>query len=154
MLWGLAVAGEAGVRRVLELLRVELTNALTLLGVGAPTELTRDQVDWGAVFAGYSSTVDWPGAAVWRPLATAFPAAKVILTVRDAESWYDSVDQTIFRMFGYGPPDERVAEAWRIVPGLAVFTAFHRQMIWARVAARVSETRPTASSVSRYQQIT
>jgi 4-hydroxymandelate oxidase len=44
VLWGLAVAGEAGVRRVLELLRVELTNALTLLGVGAPTQLTRDQV--------------------------------------------------------------------------------------------------------------
>jgi 4-hydroxymandelate oxidase len=44
VLWGLAVAGEAGVRRVLELLRVELTNALTLLGVGAPAELTRDQV--------------------------------------------------------------------------------------------------------------
>jgi 4-hydroxymandelate oxidase len=44
VLWGLAVAGEAGVRRVLELLRFELTNALTLLGVGAPVELTRDQV--------------------------------------------------------------------------------------------------------------
>jgi 4-hydroxymandelate oxidase len=44
VLWGLAVAGEAGVRRVLELLRVELTNALTLLGVGAPGELARDQV--------------------------------------------------------------------------------------------------------------
>jgi 4-hydroxymandelate oxidase len=44
VLWGLAVAGEAGVRRVLELLRVELTNALTLLGVGASAELTRDQV--------------------------------------------------------------------------------------------------------------
>jgi 4-hydroxymandelate oxidase len=44
VLWGLAVAGEAGVRRVLELLRVELANALTLLGVGAPAELTRDQV--------------------------------------------------------------------------------------------------------------
>jgi 4-hydroxymandelate oxidase len=44
VLWSLAVAGEAGVRRVLELLRVELTNALTLLGVGAPAELTRDQV--------------------------------------------------------------------------------------------------------------
>jgi 4-hydroxymandelate oxidase len=44
VLWGLAVAGEAGVRRVLELLRAELTNALTLLGVGAPAELTRDQV--------------------------------------------------------------------------------------------------------------
>lgn len=89
-----------------------------------------EPVDWGALFAGYSSTVDWPGAALWRPLASAFPAAKVILTVRDAESWYDSVYRTIFRMFGYGPPDARVAEARRIVPGLDVFTAFHRQMIW------------------------
>jgi 4-hydroxymandelate oxidase len=44
-LWGLAVAGESGVRRVLEILRAELVNALTLLGVGAPAELTRDQVE-------------------------------------------------------------------------------------------------------------
>jgi 4-hydroxymandelate oxidase len=45
VLWGLAVAGEAGVGRVLELLRRELVNALTLLGVGSPAELTRDQVE-------------------------------------------------------------------------------------------------------------
>jgi 4-hydroxymandelate oxidase len=45
VLWGLAVAGEAGVRQVLDLLRTELTNALTLLGVAAPAELTRDQVE-------------------------------------------------------------------------------------------------------------
>jgi 4-hydroxymandelate oxidase len=45
VLWGLAVAGEAGVARVLELLRTELVNALTLLGVASPTELTRDQVE-------------------------------------------------------------------------------------------------------------
>ena len=44
VLWGLAVAGQAGVARVLELLRTELVNALTLLGVGTPAELTRDQV--------------------------------------------------------------------------------------------------------------
>jgi hypothetical protein len=87
-------------------------------------------VDWNAVFAGYVSSVDWPGAAFWRPLAEAFPAAKIILTVRDAESWYASVANTIFRMFGDGPADTRVAEARRIVPGLDVFTAFHRRMIW------------------------
>jgi 4-hydroxymandelate oxidase len=44
VLWGLAVAGEAGVTRVLELLRAELVNALILLGVASPAELTRDQV--------------------------------------------------------------------------------------------------------------
>jgi 4-hydroxymandelate oxidase len=45
VLWGLAAAGEAGVRQVLELLRRELVNALTLLGVGRAAELTRDQVE-------------------------------------------------------------------------------------------------------------
>lgn len=45
VLWGLAAAGEAGVRQVLELLRTELTNALTLLGVESPAGLTRDQVE-------------------------------------------------------------------------------------------------------------
>jgi 4-hydroxymandelate oxidase len=45
VLWGLAVAGEAGVTRVLELLRTELANALTLLGAGTPGDLTRDQVE-------------------------------------------------------------------------------------------------------------
>ncbi|HYJ70783.1 MAG TPA: alpha-hydroxy acid oxidase [Nocardioidaceae bacterium] len=45
VLWGLAVAGEAGVRRVLQLLRTELTNAITLLGADSPAGLTRDQVE-------------------------------------------------------------------------------------------------------------
>ena len=89
-----------------------------------------ETVDWEAVFSGYDSSVDWPGAAFWRSLAEAFPAAKLILTVRDADGWYDSVSNTIFRMFGDGPADDRVAQARRIVPGLDVFTAFHRRMIW------------------------
>jgi hypothetical protein len=87
-------------------------------------------VDWGAVFAGYASTVDWPGAAFWRPLATAYPDATFILTVRGADGWYESVHNTIFRMFGEEPPSEEVAHARRSVPGLDVFTAFHRRMIW------------------------
>jgi len=44
VLWGLATAGEAGARQVLEILRNELTNALTLLGAATPVDLTRDQV--------------------------------------------------------------------------------------------------------------
>lgn len=52
--------------------------------------------DWDAVFAGYRSTVDWPSTAYWRELAERYPSAKVILTVRDAERWFDSVSATIF----------------------------------------------------------
>jgi isopentenyl diphosphate isomerase/L-lactate dehydrogenase-like FMN-dependent dehydrogenase len=39
-LWGLAVDGEAGVRRVLEILHDELELALTLLGCRSPAEIT------------------------------------------------------------------------------------------------------------------
>jgi hypothetical protein len=89
-----------------------------------------EPVDWHALLAGYAATVDWPGAAFWRPLLAEFPSALVILTVRDAQGWYDSVSRTIFRMFGDGPADDLVAEARRTVPGLDVFTDFHRTMIW------------------------
>jgi hypothetical protein len=44
---------------------------------------------------GYRATVDWPMAYFWRDLAERFPAAKVILTVRDPQKWYDSADKTI-----------------------------------------------------------
>ncbi len=43
-LWGLAVDGEAGARRVLELLRAEVELALQLVGCRTPAELTRDHV--------------------------------------------------------------------------------------------------------------
>ncbi len=43
-LWGLAVAGEAGARRVLELLRDELALALALCGCASPADVIRDHV--------------------------------------------------------------------------------------------------------------
>jgi hypothetical protein len=52
---------------------------------------------WDDVLAGYQSTVDWPGAAFWRELLDAYPEAVAILTVRDPQRWYDSMERTIFR---------------------------------------------------------
>ena len=44
VLWGLAVGGEAGARRVLELLREELELTLALCGCATPADLTRSHV--------------------------------------------------------------------------------------------------------------
>ena len=44
VLWGLAVAGEAGVTKVLELLRAEIETALALLGCASPADVTRAHV--------------------------------------------------------------------------------------------------------------
>jgi hypothetical protein len=54
-----------------------------------------EPVDWDQVFLGYRAQVDWPGARYWRELARHYPAAKVILTVRDPDAWFDSVQATI-----------------------------------------------------------
>jgi len=47
------------------------------------------------LFAGYGSCVDWPSAHYWRELIVAYPEAKVVLTYRTAESWWESFEQTI-----------------------------------------------------------
>ena len=52
--------------------------------------------DWDAIFEGYHSTTDYPACTYWRELAEHYPRAKVILTVRDPDSWFDSVSETIF----------------------------------------------------------
>jgi len=54
-----------------------------------------EPVDWDRVFRGYRSQVDWPGARYWRELTRHFPEARVILTVRDPDAWFDSVQATI-----------------------------------------------------------
>jgi len=52
--------------------------------------------DWDAIFEGYESTTDYPACTYWRDLVEHFPDARVILTTRDADSWFDSVSETIF----------------------------------------------------------
>ena len=52
--------------------------------------------DWEAIFKGYSSTVDFPGCTFWRELAEFYPDAKVLLSVRDPEKWFESTQATIF----------------------------------------------------------
>ena len=54
-----------------------------------------ERVDWDRVFRGYRSQTDWPGARYWRELAAHYPDARVILTVRDPDAWFDSVQATI-----------------------------------------------------------
>jgi hypothetical protein len=73
-------------------------------------------VDWERLLAEYRSIVDWPGCHFWRELSQCYPAAKVILTVRDPKSWYCSASQTIFRVMADKPKDEPVAQVqWRLI---------------------------------------
>lgn len=59
-----------------------------------------EPVEWDEVLEGYRATVDWPSAYFWRELAAAYPAAKVVLSTRDADAWYASFENTILRVVG------------------------------------------------------
>lgn len=58
--------------------------------------------DWDDILAGYNSAVDWPSAFYWRELSEHYPHAKIILTVRSPESWYESFSKTILETMGPG----------------------------------------------------
>src|SRR5579884_1658098 len=51
---------------------------------------------WERIFAGYQSTVDWPGGYFYAELAERYPEAKVLLSVRDPAAWERSMRQTVW----------------------------------------------------------
>ena len=77
--------------------------------------------DWDALFANYRSTVDWPGCAFWRHLAAKNPNAKILLSYRDSDAWYDSFHNTIYQAMTRDPPPE---PAW-----VAVHHEMTRQLV-------------------------
>ncbi len=66
-------------------------------------EAIHGRPDWDAIFDGYAATTDYPGCCFWRELLGHYPQAKVILTVRDAQGWFESVSATIFAPEGRKP---------------------------------------------------
>lgn len=68
------------------------------------------KADWDTTFAGFGAAVDWPTAAYVSELTEKYPEAKVILSTRDAERWYDSISQTILAVLtspDKWPPEQK-----------------------------------------------
>jgi hypothetical protein len=63
-----------------------------------------EKVDWARFLADYRACVDWPSCTFYRELMVAFPDAKVLLSVRDPERWYESMRETIYELSGRSPP--------------------------------------------------
>src|SRR6202012_6109716 len=93
-----------------------LQSALNMLGVGPCHHMVEvfahpesrflwidaaaGKPDWDAIFAGYQSMVDYPGAHYWRQIAAYYPDAKVLHTVPDPDQWFESIQATIFEPDG------------------------------------------------------
>lgn len=71
-------------------------------------------IDWRGTFAGWGSTVDWLGARFYPEMLRAWPEAKVILSVRDPEAWYESCHASLHatsRLKGRGAAASPVMKA-------------------------------------------
>lgn len=84
-----------------------------------------EAIDWHALYRGYRAAVDWPACNLWREQLAAFPEAKVILSTRDPERWYDSVMNTIY--------PSSMAAANSEDPGQRQFGQWAVDIIWKRV---------------------
>jgi Sulfotransferase domain len=51
---------------------------------------------WERILGGFQSTVDYPGGYFYEELADFYPDAKVLLSVRGAESWERSMRETVW----------------------------------------------------------
>ncbi|MEL7188709.1 MAG: sulfotransferase family protein [Pseudomonadota bacterium] len=84
--------------------------------------------NWDKVYDGFPAAVDFPTAAYWRELSTSYPDAKVILTVRSAESWWKSASETIIPI-GRAPP----AWARSLIPPIRRNVEMTNGTVWNRM---------------------
>src|SRR5215211_8288973 len=59
-------------------------------------------LDWEQIFGGYRATVDWPACTFYGELMERYPDAKVLLSVRDPEQWYESTRNTNYELVRIG----------------------------------------------------
>jgi Sulfotransferase domain len=101
-----------------------------------------DSVDWESLFRGYQATVDWPGCAVYEQLLRQYPGAKVILTVRDPDRWYESARQTIYLARHLFPSYLRILR-----PAFRRFGVMLDRLVWQGTFHGRFEDKPFAIDV-------
>ena len=69
-----------------------------------------EPVDWHKIFGKYQAALDWPSCAFYKELMNIYPDAKVLLTVRNPEGWYESAKNSIYQL-GTGFKSSPVASA-------------------------------------------
>lgn len=97
---------------------------------------------WDEVFEGYQATTDFPACIYYAALAESYPQAKVILTLRDEDSWYCSVKDTIWAMW-------QVIPGWltRVIPRLRKLQRAVNVLVWLGTFAGKADNAEYAKSV-------
>ena len=107
-----------------------------------------DAVDWQTLFAGYQATVDWPACSFYAELMEAYPDAKVILSIREPESWYESTKDTIYQIYKRATSSPFVSLILRVVaPAIPGIGRVAKAIVWERTFGGNFENKDYAISV-------
>jgi hypothetical protein len=111
---------------------------------------------WEGIFAGFQATVDWPGAYFYPELIEAYPDAKVVLSIRDPESWERSMRSTIWGVLYDDIPIRHLSAARACIDSpWAAYIALMQEM-WRRSSLIIGQNgdRPgaLAAGFERYQE--
>jgi Sulfotransferase domain len=104
-----------------------------------------ERAGWERALGGYLASTDWPACAFWRSLARANPSAKVLLSVRDPDRWYDSMSSTVYRIAGFA----RSAPPGAAPPELRELGAMVDTLVWQGTFSGRFEDRRHAIDVFR-----
>lgn len=100
--------------------------------------------DWDNLFIKYRSVVDFPASCAWKDLYTEYPDAKVVLTVRDPDSWWHSVANVIY-------PTRTMFPAWlrTMVPFTQRWIDMVDRLVWTGIFDGRFEDQAHATAIFR-----
>lgn len=96
--------------------------------------------NWDAILQGYQACVDFPVCSYYRELAEAYPEAKVLLSVRDPDKWFDSIHATIM--------SPKMVENISGTP----FGELNRRTIWDTFGGRIHERAHMVECFKRHTE--
>jgi len=104
-------------------------------------------VDWKTFFKPYQATVDYPGCNYYQELMAVYPEAKVILTVRDPEKWYESAYHTIYAI-------SKVIPSWLkyLNPQRAKLSKMINEQIWQRQFSNFENRTQSIATFNQYNE--
>ncbi len=109
--------------------------------------------DWERIFRGFDSAVGSPASAFWREIADEFHSAKVILTVRPADGWYESVAATLNEALAPEPAALRLL-TWRRAKHASAYAtasdAFQERILEREVGGDFSDRERTIRAFNKH----
>lgn len=93
-----------------------------------------EPVDWEGLLGGYDAAVDWPACAFYEGLMEEYPDAKVLLSVRDPDRWYESTRNTIYELSKISVISPLSRPTFRLlglfVPAVGKISRMNKRLIW------------------------